>query len=132
LKEKLIVENSANRIVQYNLEISDLQQVDLLSQRHRLSKGELTSIAFAIKTNQAFLTDDQKARKLACDVLERSRVQTTPHLFGWLIFSNHLNDGDKDEVIQQHTALNRPLKKYFEEAYLLALHARLLSKSLGE
>ena len=43
------------------LEISDLQDVMILENRGRLSKGELSSIAFARRIRHAFLTDDQKA-----------------------------------------------------------------------
>lgn len=48
--------------------IDDLQRVAELEQRRRLGKGELSTIAFAIKINQAVMTDDQKARRLAQDV----------------------------------------------------------------
>ncbi|MDF5724128.1 MAG: XRE family transcriptional regulator, partial [Rhizonema sp. PD37] len=68
--------------------------VEILQKRMNLSKGELTSIVFAKKTRQAFLTDDQKARKLASKVMQSDQVQTMPHLLGWLFFVSYLNDND--------------------------------------
>lgn len=129
LKARLEAERAKGSFMDCNLELGDLQQVDILENRQRLSKGELSSIVFARKTNQAFLTDDQKARKLARTMLNASHVQTTPHLFAWLIFSQHLSDADKDQVIAEHTQLERPLSKFFEEAYLEALRCRLMANS---
>ena len=106
-------------------EISDLQDVHIMEKRQRLSKGELVSIAFAKKTRQAFLTDDQKARKLGRDELPPKMVQTTPHLFGWLFFTGRLSDGDKEEIIRQHSEFGRPLAPYFEAMYQSALQYRL-------
>jgi predicted nucleic acid-binding protein len=109
----------------YHLDLEDLQEVEILENRKRLSKGELSSIAFAKKTGQAFLTDDQKARKLAASALPQHRVQTTPHLLGWLVFANYFSDGDKDIVIDEHKISGQNLAEYFEKAYLLGLEYRL-------
>jgi hypothetical protein len=113
-----------NQFKSYHLEIEDLQEVALLQKRKNLGKGELASIAFAKKTNQAFLTDDQKARNLAKEVLPRQFVQTTPHLLGWLFFTNFLSDSDLDPIIDEHKRLNRPLEEYFIEMYHRALYYR--------
>lgn len=110
----------------YHLELEDLLDVEILRERMNLGKGELSSIAFARRTNQSFLTDDQGARKLAETTLSAKQVQTTPQLFGWLIYEQFLSDGDKDTVIMQHTDYSRPLKKYFESMYELALQRRLM------
>jgi hypothetical protein len=110
----------------YMLSIEDLQDVEVLQNRKRLSKGELSSIVFARKTRQALLSDDRKARRLADDVLGRARSQTTPLLFGWLIYNRSLGDGDKDLVVAQHEAVGRPLRRYLEEAYLEALRCRAM------
>ncbi len=110
-----------------DLEIADLQTVGILEQRKNLGKGELSSIAFAMRTGLAFLTDDQKARKLALEVLAQQLVQTTPHLVGWLFFHSHLTDGDKTALIADHKAMNRPLVKCFEEMYMEALRCRLMA-----
>lgn len=78
-------EKVEDRIIKhYHLDIEDLQEVEILRKRKNLSKGELASIAFAKKTKQAFLTDDDKAEKLARSIMNRLLVQTTPHLLGWL------------------------------------------------
>jgi len=86
----------------YDLEIEDLLEVEILEKRKNLGKGELSSIAFAKRTNQLFLTDDQRARKLAMEVMESDRVQTTPHLLGWLFYNKLLGDTDKDSIISEH------------------------------
>lgn len=125
LKNRLKKEQKNGNFVAYKIDIEDLQDVFLLEKRQQLSKGELSSIVFAKKTRQAFLTDDQSARKLAESFMEKTLVQTTPHLYGWLVYSNYLNDSDKEEVIREHVEMRRPLKKYFEEMHLKALECKL-------
>ncbi|MBD2384151.1 hypothetical protein [Cylindrospermum sp. FACHB-282] len=113
------------KIKNYNLELEDLQEVLILEKRKQIGKGELASIVFARKTNQAFLTDDQGARKLASEVMNTRLVQTTPHLLGWLFFANFLGDSDLQPIINEHEKkYNRKLAKYFTEMYLRALDYR--------
>lgn len=122
-------ENSNGRFDDFPLEIDDLRQVEILRRRRNLSMGELSSIAFALKTDQAFYTDDQKARTLAADIIGKDRVQTTPHLFGWMIFVGHLGDSDKPIVLSEHQRFSQgELVGYFEEVYLEALRCRLMTK----
>lgn len=128
LKRRLQREHDNKTIVAYSLDVADLQQVTVLENRQRLSKGELSSIAFAGKTRQAFLTDDKKARKLSEGVLTSGMTQTTPHLFGWLIFTYELTDADKDDVISEHESLSRPLKKHLEDMYVEALRCRWMAQ----
>ena len=104
--------------------ISDLQDIEVLEARRKLGKGELSSLAYARKISQAFMTDDQKARKLAAEV-RHAPTQTTPHLFGWLIFKRVLTDADRGTVVSQHVASGRPLQKYLDEAYDTALKCLL-------
>lgn len=111
----------------YPLDIADLQTVEILENRKRLGKGELSSIAFALKTGQAFLTDDQNARKLAHEVLGDCITQTTPHLLGWLFFTTRLVDGDNHTIIKEHEEMGRPLTIYFEQMYLEACRCRLMA-----
>jgi len=121
--------NSARRngaFQTYPLDVTDLQTVSLLEQRKRLGRGELSAIALAQKIGQACLTDDQQARRLACEALVSGRTQTTPHLLGWLFFDGHLTDGDLDSIISQHEAMERPLAKYFRETYHEACRCRLV------
>jgi hypothetical protein len=100
--------------------IDDLQRVAQLEQRKKLGKGELSSIAFAMKIGQAVMTDDQRARKLAIAV-GHSPVQTTPHLFGWLFFTGRLSEGDKASIIQQHVDMGQTLRPHLEKAHEMAL-----------
>src|SRR5436190_756984 len=127
LQRRLNTAVQQKQIESYSIDIGDLQEVIVLENRKRVSKGELSSIAFAKKTRQAFLTDDQGARKLADLSLDRRMVQTTPHLFGWLFFQGKLLDGDKQTVIDQHKEVRRPLEKYFEQMYGTALSYRLMA-----
>lgn len=113
----------------YQLTVEDLQEMTLLERRKRLGKGELSSIAFAMRTNQAFHTDDRGARKLGREVLSDSRVQTTPHLLGHLVFQNRLSDGGAMATIEEHRRLDRPLEAPFERMYEEALRCRLLAST---
>jgi hypothetical protein len=112
-----------------SLDISDLQDVGILDKRMRSGKGELSSIAFAKKAGLAFMTDDQKARKLGRSVIARDQVQTTPHLFGWLIFSGELTDSDKEPAIAEHEEYGGQLRPYFEATYHEALRCRLMART---
>ena len=112
----------------YPLDIADLQTINLLENRKRLGKGELSALAFALKTRQAFLTDDKKARRFAQEILSDSKTQTTPHLVGWLFFRNHLSDGDKDVLLREHQGMGRPLSEYFDQMYMEACRCRLMSR----
>lgn len=128
LKSRLKRESDNKSIEAYSLDVADLQDVAVLESRRRLGKGELSSIVFANKTRQAFLTDDRKARKLAESVLASQMTQTTPHLFGWLLFTCKLTDADKDHVIAEHEQLKRPLRPHFEAMYLEALRCRCMAQ----
>ncbi|PQJ09576.1 hypothetical protein CJD36_016690 [Flavipsychrobacter stenotrophus] len=110
----------------FNLSIADLQEVELMQNRKKLGLGELSSIAFAKRTNQVFLTDDQKARKFAKKILGNSRVQTTPHLYGWLLFNQHLNESDLSQILQEHISNNRPLAPYISEVHQECLRIKLM------
>jgi predicted nucleic acid-binding protein len=105
--------------------IADLQRVAQLEQRKKLGKGELSSIAFAMKIGQAVMTDDQRARRLAHEV-GHAPVQTTPHLFGWLFFAGKLVEADKGAIIQQHVEMGQILKPHLERAYGMAMNAIMM------
>lgn len=127
LKRKMEKLLSDKAIQSYTLDISDLQQIELLRNRKRLGLGELSSIAFAKRTNQCFFTDDQKARKLAKEILGTDKVQTTPHLYGWLLFNYFLNETDLSQIIDEHNYFKRPLEPYFKEVYNECMRIRLMS-----
>jgi hypothetical protein len=124
IKRRFVAERDAGMVPVHSLEIADLQDVAVLRNRRRLSMGELSSIVFAYKTNQAVLTDDQKARKLANTILPRARVQTTPHLVGWLCFTGSLGGEHLQTVLTDHQKHNRPLSSYFEAAFCFAVQFR--------
>lgn len=127
LQNRLRSERETGFFGDCSLDIRDLQEIDILESRTRVGKGELSSIAFAKKAGLAFMTDDQKARKLARN--EIGRVQTTPHLFGWLFFIGQLSDSDKDSVINEHEKYDGPLRPHFETMYSEALRCRLIARS---
>ncbi|ADX45357.1 hypothetical protein Acav_1435 [Paracidovorax avenae ATCC 19860] len=124
LMRRLAHEQNRGGFAAHSCDIDDLQAIKLLESRKRLGKGELSSIAFAMKIGQAVITDDMKARKLA-EESGHAHIQTTPHLFSWLIFKGRLGDSDKGTVIAQHQAMDRPLAPHFETAYEMALQCRL-------
>jgi len=124
LMDRLLGEQRRGSFLTHPCEIGDLQTIQVLESRKRLGKGELSSIAFAMKINQAVITDDMKARKLA-QQSGHTLTQTTPHLFAWLIFTGRLGDSDKDAVISQHQAMEQDLAPHLERAYQMALQCKL-------
>ncbi len=134
LRRRLTCEIKKGQFKSYHLEIEDLQEIEILEQRKKLGKGELSSIAFAKRTRQAFLTDDDKARKLAEKVMERKSVQTTPHLLGWLFYRNLLSDSEKEAIINEHNKFRIKkwgnLEKHFEVMYERSLKYRLMSRTI--
>ena len=68
-------EISQKRFTAYNITIDDLQEIDVLNSRKKLGKGELSSIVFAKKTRQAFLTDNTRARKLGNEQNPATKVK---------------------------------------------------------
>lgn len=119
LQKRLISERRKGRFKECTLGVEDLIEVEVLENRKRLGKGELSAIALAKLTRLSFLTDDQEARKLAKKVLESS-PQTTPHLFSWLVFVGAILEKHKDIIIAEHKAVGRPLARYFEEVFPVA------------
>ncbi|TXT40583.1 MAG: hypothetical protein FD135_1111 [Comamonadaceae bacterium] len=124
LMRRLRKEQELGAFKSHSCDIGDLQNIKILQSRKNLGKGELSSIAFAMKIGQAVITDDVKARKLAEDS-GHTLAQTTPHLFAWLMFKGHLGDSDRQTVITQHQAMERPLEPHFNNAYKMALQCRL-------
>lgn len=126
LQQRLQTEITNGAFREHHLTIEDLQDVSVLESRRNLSKGELSSIAFANKTNQAFITDDKKARRLADEVMAAGMAQTTPHLLAWLLYNGLLLDGDKVTIVEQHEASFGCLAPHFEVAYHEALRCQLM------
>ncbi len=109
-----------------NIDIADLQDVEVIENRMRLSRGEISSIVFAKKSQQALMTDDRKAANLARTILAAQKVQSTPHLLAWLYFNCRLQDSDKDKIVGELAALNRNLQPHLDNAYREALRCRLM------
>ncbi|MDR3158289.1 MAG: hypothetical protein LBU11_04615 [Zoogloeaceae bacterium] len=124
LMDRLRAEQRRSAFQVHSCSIDDLQTIAILEKRKKLGKGELSSIAFAMKIRHGFITDDKKAWQLAKDLIH-SYAQTTPHLFSWLIFTGKLSDGDKDTIITQHRKAGRHIAKDLQTAYEIALQCRL-------
>ena len=126
LKKRLKQEQAKGDFSAHSCSIDDLQAIANLESRKRLGKGELSSIAFASRIRQAFITDDRKARALSESVAQ-AITQTTPHLHSWLIFTNILTDADHQTVLSQHIEMGGSLAPHLSTAYGIALQCRLNS-----
>lgn len=111
-------------------DLDDLLTVSLNAPT-RLSSGEISCIAMAYRISTvAVMTDERLARRYAEEKLSL-RVETTPRLYGWLHYHRHLSDGDHLEILAEHEQHERrPLTKFFNEAYEVALQYRLMNQSL--
>jgi len=132
LQNRLRREIQSGAVMACPIDVEDLQEVAVLEARRRLSKGEISSIVFAKKSEQAFMTDDKKAAVLARAILPGHKVQNTPHLLAWLIFAARLQDSDKDAIVAEMTSLNRNLNPHLEDAYREALRCRLMAQQPAE
>ena len=129
LQIKLRNEIKKGKFLCHSLSISDIQDIEILQLRKSLGIGELSSIAFARKINQSFLTDDQKGRKFAKEILGNDRVQTTPHLLGYLVYERKIIDGEIDQIIIDHKKFSKPLEPHFRTAHNEALRIRLMTNT---
>lgn len=129
LQKRLRHEMESGALSSYPIEIEDLQDVAVLEARRKVSKGELSSIVFAKKSLQAFMTDDKKAANLARTIIPNDKVQSTPHLFAWLFFTARLQDSDKNTIVAELASLNRILDPHLEAAYQEALRCRLMAQN---
>lgn len=115
----------------YPIDIEDLQELEILRNRKRVSVGELSVIIFARKTRQAVLTDDIGAQKLARQELGAALVQSTPHLFAWLYFNSHMNDADKDQIVADLKSFKRSLHPHLDAYHTEAQRCRALANQLN-
>jgi hypothetical protein len=116
---------------EHDLSVEDLQEAALLRLRKRVGAGELSTIALAKRFGIGVQTDDDRAEKLAAEVLGNERVQTTPHVLGWMFFHGLLADYQLDVVLAEHRGVGRNLSERFKEAHLEACRVRLLARSSG-
>lgn len=127
LQKRLVSKMEVGSLQCHRIDIEDLQEVEVLRSRKRLSLGELSVIVFARKTRQAALTDDISAQKLARRELLAARVQSTPHLFAWLYFNSQMNDSDKDQMVADLRSFGRSLQPHLDEFHAEAQRCRLVS-----
>ena len=94
-----------------------------------LGSGELSCIAVAYRVRSiAFMTDEKQARHVASPKFSLN-VETTPKLYAWLHYRQHLGGGDHDDVICEHEMYEpRPLTRFLQEAFEEAMRCRLLAK----
>jgi hypothetical protein len=128
LRTRLVRAQARGEIVTVFLSVEDLQELEILGARKRLGRGELSALAFARRSRVAFLTDDQGARRLANETLQSGYTQTTPHLLAWLLFTGHLTDGDKLDVLREHQDLGGNLAPHLEVAYCEAMRCKLMTR----
>lgn len=127
LQQRLKVKLTDGTITAHRIDIEDLQTVEVLRNRKKVSVGELSVIVFAAKTQQAVLTDDSRAQTLARTHLHAHSVQSTPHLFAWLYFHSLLGDGDIDQVKSELASFSRNLSPHLENLHLEAQRCRAVS-----
>lgn len=127
LQKRLKSRLADGSIAPYSIDLEDLQQVDVLRSRRKLSIGELSVLVFAGKTQQAMLTDDKGAQKLALTHLTADAVQSTPHLIAWLYFTSLLADADVAQVKEELRGLARNLDPHFDNFYREAQQCRAVA-----
>lgn len=93
----------------YSVSLDDLLDPRVLKVRHQLAVGEVATIALAVRTHQAVMTDDRNAREDAKKVVGSERVHTTPQLVGWLVFHGHLTVAEAAACAREHTACMQDL-----------------------
>lgn len=108
--------------------LDDLADISRLAPRG-LGSGELSCIAVAYRVRSiAFMTDEKQARHVASTKFGLN-VETTPKLYAWLHYRQHLGGGDHDDVIREHEMYeSRPLTQFFREAYEEAMRCRLMAQ----
>ena len=127
LQKRLKGKLADGSITAHPIELEDLQQVEVLRNRKKLSVGELSVLVFAGKTQQAMLTDDKGAQKLALTHLTSDAIQSIPHLVAWLYFWSLLGDSDVAQVKAELTALARNLDPHFDKFYFEAQQCRAVA-----
>ena len=128
LQSRLQVCVGKNELMFCDIDLEDLQEVAALEGRLAISKGELSSIAFAKRTSQSLLTDDRQAKGLAKSVLHEDAIQDIPHLCGWLCVNGVIHESDRDTIRAELATLQRYLDPHIANAFLGALEIRLMKQ----
>lgn len=126
LRKRLLKCIEAGEVLFCDIELEDLQEVAALEARKAISKGELSSIAWAKRTQQIFFSDDKQAKKLAKAALSESAVQDTPHLCAWLCINDSIHEHDELRIRTELQSLKRPLDPHISNAFRAALEFRLM------
>jgi len=108
--------------------LDDLAEISRQAPRG-LGSGELSCIAVAYRVRSiALMTDEKQARHVASTKFALN-VETSPKLYAWLHYRQHLGAGDHADVISEHERYEaRPLSRFFQEAYEEAMRCRLMAK----
>ncbi len=128
LRNRLRDRMAAGEIIFCDIELEDLQEVASLEGRLAISKGELSSIAWAKRTGQSFFSDDRKAKRLAESVIDHALVQDTPHLCAWLCIQGTIHEHDEGQIRSDLRSLNRFLDPHISNAFRSALEIRLMNQ----
>lgn len=129
IRRRLQEARSRGFFMDHDLSIEDLQEAALMRLRRRVGAGELSTIALAKRFGIGIQTDDDRAEGLAVEVLSLEKVQTTPHVLGWLFFCGHLLDHELSTIVEEHVSVGRNISERFREAHMEACRARMLSRS---
>lgn len=125
-------ERTAGRFPVQECSLVDLLKVSA-SAPGRLGAGELSCIAttYGIRSI-AFMTDERLARKFAKEKLGLN-VETTPRLYGFLHYHQHLGYADHGAVISEHERFERrPLTEFFNKAFDEAMRCRLMNQTASQ
>jgi hypothetical protein len=128
IRNRLIKARMLGFFPAHELSIEDLQEAAILRLRRRLGAGELSAIALAKRFGTGMQTDDDRAEKLAIEVLSLEKVQTTPHVVGWLLFHGHVQDHHIATIVEEHTAVGRNLTARLQHVHAEACRVRLLAR----
>jgi hypothetical protein len=127
LQKRLRSKLAEGAITAHPIDLEDLHNVEVLRSRKKVSIGELSVLVFAAKTQQAVLTDDIGAQKLARIHMHLEAVQSTPHLFAWLYFHSLLGDGDMAQVKSDLASLLRGPSPHLENFHSEAQRCRAVT-----
>jgi hypothetical protein len=113
----------------HGLSIEDLQERDILASRKKMGLGELSTLAFTKGKRLAFMSDDQRARKFAAEMLPGGIVQTTPHLLGWLTYRRKISPAVRARILSDHEKTGGGLSEHLGRSHDLARGYREMADS---
>lgn len=131
LMSRLSVARTAGKFPVQECDIDDLLAVTRQCPKG-LSSGELSCIAMSYRYSTIyFMTDERQAKHVARSTLGLE-VQTTPRLYGWLLYRRLLWDSDHQALIEEHERHERrPLTVFFNEARFSALEYQLMERQIN-